>query len=372
MSELYLGVISGTSADGIDIALVDFDATATSGVQPRLVGAETQSFDPELGDQIRRLMNPSDESIDLLGSTDARLGQAIATALCKFLQSNRVDASQITAIGCHGQTVRHRPSGSYPFSLQIGDPNQIAEIVGIPVVADFRRRDMAAGGQGAPLVPAYHEHLFRDEKEARLVLNIGGIANLTCLPSDLQVQITGFDTGPGNALLDDWILARLGKSHDESGHWASGAATNERLLKHMLEDAYFRQVPPKSTGREYFHLAWLQGHLGQEDWDAQEVQSTLTALTARSILDAARRWTPGAARMIVCGGGRNNSELMRRLSEASQLKVDTSEDWGVDGDFIEAAAFAWLAKCTLDRSPASRASVTGASGDRVLGGLYRP
>ena len=372
MSELYLGVISGTSADGIDIALVAFDSQTTSRAHPSILAAKTKRFDAELGEHIRRLMNPADESIDLLGSTDTRLGKAIATALCEFLQSNDIDASEITAIGCHGQTVRHRPEGTHPFSLQIGDPNQIAEITGVPVVADFRRRDMAAGGQGAPLVPAYHERLFRDEEEYRLVLNIGGIANLTCLPSDPVAPIRGFDTGPGNALLDDWISARLGKPCDLNGEWARGGVPNQKLLTRMLGDAYFRQAPPKSTGREQFHLAWVSRHLGDEDWDDQVVQSTLTELTARSIQDAVERWAPEAARVIVCGGGRHNSELMHRLDAASRLKVETSEDFGVDGDFIEAAAFAWFAKCTLDNVPSSRASVTGASGDRVLGGLYRP
>lgn len=372
MAELYLGVISGTSADGIDIALLECDSSSSSKTKTRLVAGETRQFEPGLGQIIRRLMRPDEESIDLLGHTDVQLGKAIGAAINDFLQRNRIQSSQISAVGCHGQTLRHRPVGCNPFSLQIGDPNQIVEITGLPVVVDVRRRDMAAGGQGAPLVPAYHELLFRSQQEYRLVLNLGGIANFTCLPSDPSIPIFGFDTGPSNALLDGWISSRLGKPYDERGDWASGAEPDERLVTSMLEDPYFHQAPPKSTGREYFHLDWLAEHLAHRDLDDQVVQSSLTELTVRSVIAAAETWAPDATRLILCGGGRLNAEFVRRLRRLSRLAPEQSESYGVDGDFLEAAAFAWLAKCTIEGTPASRASVTGARGDRVLGGLYRP
>ena len=365
--------MSGTSADGIDVVLVEFSDDPKAQCLPRLLMAETYALEPTLGKRIFQLMSPSETSIDLLGETDALLGSAIGNAVMSFLRTGAIDPSSIEAIGCHGQTVRHRPGGEGQFTLQIGDPNRIAETTHLPVVADFRRRDMAAGGQGAPLAPAYHELLFRDPDEHRAVINIGGIANLTRLPPVAEPELViGFDTGPGNALIDAWIQARLGSPQDTDGDWAKGAEPDQALLTRLLSDPYFHAPPPKSTGREYFHLEWLMERLPSAAIADQVIGSTLTELTVRSIVEATERWAPRTARMILCGGGRHNSELVRRLRRDSRMPVEPCEQLGVDGDFIEAAAFAWFAKCTLDGAASSRASVTGAKGDRVLGGLYVP
>ena len=361
--------MSGTSADGIDVALIEIAEEGAS-ARPRLLSAHTQKLDDHLHSRIVELISLASPSIDLAGETDALLGDAIGHAINDFVERERIDPTRIRAIGCHGQTIRHRPTGRAPFTMQIGDPNRIVERTGLPVVADFRRRDMAAGGQGAPLLPAYHELLFRDADEYRLVLNIGGIANFTCLPAHLDSPILGFDTGPGNTLLDAWIQAQRGLTKDTDGEWARGAEVDQALLLRMLSDPYFSEPPPKSTGREHFHLAWVEQHLEGRAPSAQVVQSTLTELTAASVLDAAKRYAPEAARIIVCGGGRRNLELMKRLQRRAPMPVQSSESFEVDGDFIEAAAFAWFAKCSLESVPVSRASVTGASGNRVLGGVY--
>ncbi len=355
------------------MALVEFARTSCEQSRPKVLRAETLALEPDLSERIFRLMSPDESSIELLGETDRLLGIAIGEAIGSFLNSGEIDPQSVTAIGCHGQTVRHRPAAGGQFTLQIGDPNCIAEIVGRPVVADFRRRDMAAGGQGAPLVPAYHELLFRSADEYRVVLNIGGIANITCLPPSTEdTRITGFDTGPGNALLDAWIRARLGHKQDTCGAWAQGQAPHAGLLSRLLSDPYFAEPPPKSTGREYFHPDWLGHAMTGMTIDAQVVQSTLTELTACSIINAVRQWAPRATRMILCGGGRHNSELVKRLRQRSELVIEPCEQLGVDGDFVEAAAFAWFAMCTLAGIPSSRASVTGAVADRVLGGVYYP
>jgi anhydro-N-acetylmuramic acid kinase len=276
--------------------------------------------------------------------------------------------SDITAIGSHGQTVRHRPDAAHPFTWQIGDPNRIAEITGIDTVADFRRRDMAARGQGAPLVPPFHEALFRVANETRVVLNVGGISNVTVLPAAADEPITGFDTGPGNCLMDAWCLAETGEAFDRDGQWARRGKPVEALLEALGRDPYFSRPPPKSTGREYFNLQWLEGSLAGAD--PADVQRSLLELTAASVVAAIGQWAENSERIIVCGGGRLNGLLMERLSSLSSIPVETSEMHGFDGDAMEAAAFAWLAARHLDGLPGNAPAVTGADGPRVLGSLY--
>jgi anhydro-N-acetylmuramic acid kinase len=275
----------------------------------------------------------------------------------------------VRAVGSHGQTVRHRPRGTHPFTLQIGDANVIAARTGIAVVADFRRRDVALGGQGAPLLPAFHKAAFGDASEERIVVNIGGVANLTLLPAKGEVR--GFDTGPGNVLLDHWSREHLHEPYDAEGSFAAGGRVDEALLTHLLADPYFAAPPPKSTGPEHFNGPWLEGALGATRRKPEDVAATLAELTARSIADATKRQAPGVARVFACGGGAHNKHLMARLAAllpGATLASTTS--LGIDPDWVEAAGFAWLARETLQRRPGNLPSVTGAAQYSVLGAIY--
>ncbi len=362
--QLYLGAISGTSVDGLDLALLATDPA------PGIVAATTVPLPEALQRALLALGQLDAEDIDALGRADRDLGLFIGEAVNDFLRAVNRPAAGITAIGSHGQTVRHRPDGDAPFTMQIGDPNQIAEVTGITTVADFRRRDMAAGGQGAPLVPPFHAALFRTSGENRAVLNIGGIANLTLLPADTAASISGFDTGPGNCLMDAWILRRRQQRFDRDGAWAISGTVDEEFLKLLLQDAYLHKPPPKSTGREYFNLPWLTRvgpRLPKEDAD---VQATLCAFTAETVAQALRRWAPSTDHLLVCGGGRLNGTLMRGLSQRTGLRVTSTDAYGIDGDGLEAAAFAWLAQQALKGLPGNEPAVTGARGYRVLGSIY--
>ncbi len=359
-AELYVGTISGTSVDGLDIALVDL----CDGI--RFVAAATTPLPAALRTTLLDLGQPGGDGLDAVGAADRALGEFIARAVLEFLTTRGIDSQSIRAIGSHGQTVRHRPDTPHPFTCQIGDPNCIAEHTGITTVADFRRRDMAAGGQGAPLVPPFHAALFAVPDEARAVLNIGGISNFTLLD---DTGVRGFDCGPGNALLDSWCLAHQGKAFDADGRWAAGGTLLDDLLGQLLEDPFLHRHPPKSTGREHYNLAWLEPQLPREA-SLRDVQRTLLEFTAVSIDRARRAWAPTQQRVIVCGGGRLNPLLMDRLAALCDVPVAASEAHGVDGDAIEAAAFAWLARQRLTQAPGSAAAVTGAAGDRVLGAVY--
>ncbi|MGA1676503.1 MAG: anhydro-N-acetylmuramic acid kinase [Pseudomonadales bacterium] len=361
---LYVGAISGTSVDGLDLALLE------DGPRPRILAGETVDFPFELRQTLLRLSRPGEDGLDALGLADAALGQFIGHSVNDFLRRIGTPNVDVRALGSHGQTVRHRPQAIPSFTVQIGDPNRIAEITGITTVADFRRRDMAAGGQGAPLVPLFHRGLFGAPGEARAVLNIGGIANLTLLPSRLQERVRGFDTGPGNGLMDAWIADQRGEPFDRDGIWGAGGAPNERLLDECLADPYFSKPPPKSTGREYFHLDWLRVKPAFQRLAAPDIQATLRCLTAQSVASALNAWGQEATRVIVCGGGRRNGSLMRELSARLRCDVETSEAFGVDGDSLEAAAFAWLAARRLALEPGNEPAVTGAMDRRVLGAIY--
>ena len=377
MPNLYLGLISGTSADGIDVALVRFEPTL------ELVLGRSYPYPGDVRERAIALMNAPAVALEDLGSLDVEIGEAFAQAALRLLGEAGVAPSAIAALGSHGQTVRHRPWIAHPFTLQIGDPNRIAERTGIRTVADFRRRDVAAGGQGAPLVCALHAALFASEAsahsadppESRAILNLGGIANLTLLEPGCPVR--GFDTGPANCLMDAWMARQFGHARDEGGAFARSGNAHARLLEALLDDAYFRKPIPKSTGREHFNDAWLRERLHDFPGVAlEDVQATLIELSARSIAQALAREAPAVRRVIACGGGVHNPMLMGALARSLHASVDAtcalerSDAHGLDADFVEATAFAWLARATLAGAPGNCAEVTGAAGPRVLGAVY--
>ena len=363
---LYLGLISGTSADGIDVALAEFDPA------PRLLAARTLPYDPALRTEILALaQSEAAFDLDTYGRLDVRIGEAFAAAAISLLDSTGIAPDRVHALGSHGQTVRHRPHGAHPFTLQIGDPSVIAERTGLTVVADFRRADVAAGGQGAPLLPAFHAELMALPGTTRAVLNLGGIANLTVLAADGGVS--GFDTGPASALLDAWCLRHRGSACDRDGAFAASGRADAGLLATLLADPWFAAAPPKSTGRESFHLGWLDARLTDRQRDPADVQATLVELTARSVADAVAAHAPGTREVLACGGGVHNPVLMAALARAlAPAGLRSTAAVGVDPDFVEAMAFAWLARERLAGRPGNRPSVTGAHGPRLLGAIHAP
>ena len=363
---VYLGLMSGTSADGIDAALAQFPVDGGC----RFVDGLTLPWDPLLRERLVALGQGGElASLDELGDVDARIGLAFAAAAVALLQHSGVDAAQVRAIGSHGQTVRHRPSASPAFTLQLGDANRIAEHTGITTVADFRRRDVAAGGQGAPLMPAFHLAMLGTADEDRAVLNLGGIANLTLIPR--EGTLLGFDTGPANALLDAWCERHTGRPYDADGAFAASGVVDAGLLARWRDDPWFALPPPKSTGREQFHLAWVQQQIGDGQHVAADVQATLLELTAVTVADALLRTLPGARRVLVCGGGVRNGHLMQRLAaRLPGVVVESSARHGLDPDYLEALGFAWLAQRTLDGLAGNLPSVTGAAGPRILGAIH--
>ena len=372
MPELpYLGLMSGTSADGIDAALVRFAGGADTGtpLQAEVLAARTLPWDPAIRPRLVALgQGGALESLDELGTLDAQVGEAFAQAALAVLGEAGLAPDAVAAIGSHGQTVRHRPAQAYAFTLQIGDAARIAERTGITTVADFRRRDVAAGGQGAPLLPALHRALLHDPGEHRAVLNLGGIANLTLLPATGDVR--GFDTGPANALMDVWCHEHTGRPYDADGAWGASGSVDDALLSRLLDDAWFAAPPPKSSGREQFHRDWLATRLrGGES--AADVQATLRALTARTVADALRATQPLTQRVLVCGGGAHNPPLLQALREALPgVEVASTAAHGLDPDHVEAMGFAWLARETLAGRPGNLPAVTGAAGPRVLGAIH--
>ena len=370
---LYVGCMTGTSVDALDLALI----TVAADGEVDIVAAESAPISTELRQQLLALGQAQNDNIDRLGGCDRALGHVTADAIRAFLAKLGYDPKDIRAIGSHGQTVRHRPPGTTesPFTLQIGDPNIIAEQTNITTVADFRRRDMAAGGHGAPLVPRFHAALFSSKVPNACVINIGGISNVSLLGA----QLRGFDTGPGNGLLDQWCDKHLSEAYDKHGAWAAGGKVDEVLLDTLLADQFFSRPPPKSTGREYFNLTWLQQCADRNNLSLaaiQDIQATLSQLTATSIARALQNWGNNLSALIICGGGRHNTDLMNRLRHAALMlsdaphSIEPSEHWGVDGDAIEAAAFAWLAHRRLQQLPGNVAGVTGARGERVLGAIF--
>lgn len=367
-SLLYLGLMSGTSADGIDAALVRFPDAGTPRCQ--LVHAHTFDWSPPLADALIRLaQTQAPIDLDQIGQLDARVGQAFGIAARTLLAQAGVSAHRVAAIGSHGQTIRHRPGADPAFTWQIGDANRIAEITGITTVADFRRRDIAAGGQGAPLMPAFHVAMLGTAGEDRAVLNLGGIANLTLIPA--TGLVLGFDTGPANALMDAWCRQQRGLAFDANGDWAASGQVHPTLLQRLHADPWFALPPPKSTGREYFHLAWVADALDGLTLSDADVQATLLELTALTVSEALLTHQPGTRRLIVCGGGLRNGRLIARLRmRLPDVVVESSAVWGLDPDYLEAMGFAWLARQTLAGLPGNRVDVTGARGPRVLGAIH--
>jgi anhydro-N-acetylmuramic acid kinase len=369
MADYYIGLISGTSMDGVDAALLDGRLEPPRGVH--------YLHHPYPGALRERLLNLAEDrttfSLDDYGRLDSELGVQFARAALDLLQEARLPATQVRAIGSHGQTVRHRPRGPNPFSLQIGDPNRIAALTGITTVADFRRRDLALGGEGAPLVPAFHNACLRAAHEDRVVLNLGGIANITVLPADAGAPVTGFDTGPANVLLDAWCQQHRQQDYDAGGAWAAAGTPQPALLEQLLQHDYLARPAPKSTGREEFSLAWLETQLARLGTEPApvDVQATLAQYSARTVADAIRRHAPATRKVLVCGGGAHNADLLRRLQALlPDVRVETTDVLGLDPDQVEALAFAWLARQTLEGRPGNLPAVTGARAPAVLGGIY--
>ncbi|MGA8279173.1 MAG: anhydro-N-acetylmuramic acid kinase [Rhodanobacteraceae bacterium] len=359
----YIGLISGTSADGIDAALVRFDP------EIELLAARTVPYAKDVRTRLLALTHSNASvALDEFGALDVEVGECFAAAALSLIEYAGVAADAIAAIGSHGQTVRHRPTGAHPFTLQIGDPSIIAERTGLCTISDFRRADVAAGGQGAPLMSAFHAAMLAGNDAIRVILNLGGIANVTVL--DPARAVFGFDTGPANCLLDGWAGRHLGTVCDHDGAWAREGQINHDLLARWLEDPYFATPAPKSTGREMFNLDWLDQRL-PEATSAVDVQATLLALTSRSVAEAVRSAAPQASVVFVCGGGVHNAALMQALArDLAPIAVSTTASVGIDPDHVEAMGFAWLARERLAHRPANVPSVTGARGARVLGAIY--
>lgn len=370
MAEYFIGLISGTSMDGIDTVLCDFAHGS-----PTILAARTQPFEPTLRDRLDRLrLDPDACPTAELAHLDVALGDAFAAAALAVLGDVGADAADIRAIGSHGQTVLHRPDASPPFTLQIADPHRIAQATGIPTVADFRRADLAAGGQGAPLAPLIHRALLGSSSQNRAVVNLGGIANLTVLPAGDGVS--GFDTGPANCFLDLWHRRHHPERFDVDGAWAASGRTDPDWLSTLQEDPYFQRPPPKSTGIEHFSPDWLDRRL--PDWHEArpaDVQATLLALTVSTVTEAIRSLPHNEApeQVIVCGGGVHNPVLMERLASAlGEAEVLSSAEFGLDPDYVEALLFAWMARERLAGRPLSTPSITGARHPVFAGTLFQP
>jgi anhydro-N-acetylmuramic acid kinase len=365
---LFLGILSGTSMDAISVALVSLEKPI-----PRLLATLNHPIPAEFKTRCLKVVQTGQCNIDEYGSLDAMAGELFAEAVLTLLKQTNQSPLVIRAIGCHGQNLRHRPDLSPPFTLQIGDPNIIAERTGIPTIADFRRRDIAAGGQGAPLAPAFHQAVFGSTKEDRVIVNIGGISNISILSSNPKLPLLGFDTGPGNCLMDAWIQKQLACAFDYDGRYAVSGQVHKNLLLQCLSDSYFTLNPPKSTGREYFNLEWLGKHMDAvhaSQIPPKNVQATLLVLTARTIAAAILSNAPENSEIFVCGGGVHNSILMEMLAYELQRPVKSTEALGISPDWVEAILFAWLAKQTLEGKPGNCPSVTGAKNALTLGGIF--
>ena len=368
MQNLYIGVMSGTSMDGVDIALVDItDGIITS------IASDCYPMPTEIKTQLLMLCNSKQTTLQDLGELDHQLGMLYAKSINQFIKQNHIDKKQINAIGCHGQTIYHSPNGDNPFTMQIGDANIIAAQTGITTIADFRRKDMAYGGQGAPLVPAFHKAIFLNPAINCVVLNIGGISNISVLiPNQPAI---GYDTGPGNVLLDSWINKNLGKNYDKDGLWAKSGKVNQNLLSALCNEDYFQLPAPKSTGRELFNLAWLMQKLTNFALSAQDIQATLVEFTAITITHEINKLSIQLhlpCQLLVCGGGTKNPLIMKRLSALlPKWQVLTTDVKGVNSDDMEAIAFAWLAYCRMNNIPSNIPEVTGANQAVSLGVIYQ-
>lgn len=363
--DLFIGLMSGTSLDGVDAALVVFDKAG----HPTTLGTHYVPYPDDLRLEALALHTPGHDELHRTALLSQRLSHLYANACNALLRTHAIPADKVAAIGCHGQTVRHRPESGY--SLQISNPSLLAELTGIAVITDFRSRDIAAGGQGAPLVPAVHEVLFRHATEHRALLNLGGIANLTNIPpAHSELAVTGFDCGPANMLLDAWIQEKRQQPYDRNGDWAASGKVLPRLLERLSDHEFFASPPPKSCGRESFNLTWLNSLLTGSEKE-EDVQATLLELTAWTCAQALEHWCQGASAVFVCGGGASNQPLMERLQQhLPGRRLETTDSLGIPPDWLEAVAFAWLAHRHLAGLPGNLPAATGAAGPRILGALY--
>lgn len=378
-AELYIGLMSGTSIDGIDVALVEFAEDRCE-----LLHVYNHSIDTRIKQKLVEISSPVSnfeirlpKRIELLAELDVIMGHYFADAVNQLINIHQIKANKIIAIGSHGQTIRHRPNNQSPFTMQIGDANIIADKTNIQTVADFRRMDMAAGGQGAPLAPAFHNAILRSPLENRIILNLGGIANITYLPKDESQPVIGFDTGTANTLLDAWYLTHHSDAKDEfdrDSQFAQQGHIHQKLLNKLLEEPFFQQSPPKSTGREHFSLDWLKKQIDQiqDPITVKDVQRTLVDFSVKTITDSIKNIALDNYNVFVCGGGMHNRFLLDQLSRDLKQPIQTTNDIGIDGDYLEAMTFAWLAKQRLERLPGNLPSVTGASREKILGCVYLP
>jgi len=360
MPGLYVGLMSGTSMDGIDAVLVSLNGSPA----PR--HHIHQPFSPTLRETLLGLQNSGNDELHRAAQAGNALALAYAAAVRTLLAQSKVAPEQVSAIGCHGQTVRHRPDQGY--TIQLVNGALLAELAGIAVVCDFRNRDIAAGGEGAPLVPAFHHEVFAHPERSRAIVNIGGIANITALP--VHGQVTGFDCGPGNVLMDGWIMAHQGKAFDANGAWAAEGEFLTELLERLLKHDFFERRPPKSTGRETYNLQWLKNSLSGDERPV-DVQATLLELTAAGISRAIDGYCADAVEIYLCGGGARNQALARRITALQPRRsIATTDELGIAAEMVEATAFAWLAECALAGKPGNLPTVTGAEGLRILGAIY--
>ena len=363
-NKYYIGVMSGTSLDAIDVAITSLNGSF------KIIASNSFDIPLSIRQSIASLCSPGDNEIHRMSELDNQLAQLFASSVNSLIDSLQIDRRFIHAIGSHGQTIRHMPNNKHPYTLQIGNAALIAKLTGVTTVSDFRRADIAAGGQGAPLVPAFHHSIFSEPTKNRVILNIGGMANITIINN--RWPVSGFDTGPGNVLLNEWILLQQNLNYDKNGAWSASQDYDESLLELMLQDNYFNSQPPKSTGREQFNLNWVKQYIAMlnKPISASIVQSTLCELTARSICDAIKKHADTTDDVILCGGGTHNKDLISRIKKICKLNIVSSADFGIDPDFVEAAAFAWLAKQTLEGVPANVPEVTGANQPVILGAIY--
>jgi anhydro-N-acetylmuramic acid kinase len=361
----FIGIMSGTSLDGVDAALVAHTGDCFEQVDQAFV-----PYPSVIKRALLALHQPAINELHDAALMANSLAELYAESVLKILQQSQLPASAITAIGCHGQTIRHCPDlqDGQAYTLQIGNHARLAELTNITVIGDFRSRDIAAGGQGAPLVPAFHQAVFASLTKNRAIINIGGIANISWLPVDGQV--TGFDSGPGNMLLDQWTQQHTGQAFDANGTWSASGQVNNVLLEAMLAEPYLAQAAPKSTGRDLFNQQWLAQHLHGVDDRPENIARTLLELTALSIADAIKRFCPAIDEAYVCGGGAHNGLLIERLSALIGCCIDPTDKLGVEVDWVEAVAFVWLAQRCVDGLSGNLPAVTGARGLRVLGAIY--
>lgn len=363
---LYIGLMSGTSLDGIDAALIDIDEQG----MPHLLASHYQSYDKPLQIRLFQLSQAAEVKLEELATLDQLLGRLYASCCLTLLKKHDYLASDIQAIGCHGQTIRHKPRPN-AFSIQIGDANLVAELTGITTVADFRRRDIAAGGEGAPLVPAFHQHTFVDYHNPRQILNLGGIANITVLSQDSE-NTFGFDLGPANALSNEWVEKHWQLNFDEGGEFARSGTIQPELIEKWLTIDYFDKAPPKSTGRELFNLAEFEQRTPEmNNLKKEDVLASLIELTAISISRGVEQWGYTDGELFLCGGGARNIYLVERIQHyLLDIRIGRTDDLGIPADMVEACAFAWLAYCTMNGLAGNLPKTTGAKGPRVLGAIY--